>query len=111
MAKINDLKNIVMDAMMEFYQEYIKPDTRKMMEEVLEEKLESKLEEKLDQKFEEKFDEHLGPIKANIHPKWFPETKVTCACGNTFTTGSILPEIRVEICSSCHPFFTGQQRF
>jgi len=66
MAKINDLKNIVMDAMMEFYQEYIKPDTRKMMEEVLEEKLESKLEEKLDQKFEEKFDEHLGPIKASI---------------------------------------------
>ena len=50
-------------------------------------------------------------MKANIHPKWFPETKVTCACGNTFTTGSILPEIRVEICSSCHPFFTGQQRF
>lgn len=70
MQKITDLKNIVMDAMMEFYQEYIKPDSRKMMEEVLEEKLEekleSKLEEKLDQKFEEKFDEHLGPIKASI---------------------------------------------
>ena len=49
-------------------------------------------------------------MKANIHPKWFPETKVTCACGNTFTTGSILPEIRVEICSSCHPFFTGSEK-
>lgn len=36
---------------------------------------------------------------------------MTCACGNSFITGSILPEIRVEICSSCHPLFTGQQRF
>lgn len=36
---------------------------------------------------------------------------MTCACGNSFITGSILPEIRVEICSACHPLFTGQQRF
>lgn len=50
-------------------------------------------------------------MKADIHPNWFPEAKVTCACGNTFITGSILPEIRVEICSNCHPFFTGQQKF
>lgn len=50
-------------------------------------------------------------MKANIHPNWNPEAKVTCACGNTFTTGSTLPEIRVEICSACHPFFTGQQKF
>ncbi|MBI3109859.1 50S ribosomal protein L31 [Candidatus Daviesbacteria bacterium] len=50
-------------------------------------------------------------MKANLHPTWYPETKVTCACGNTFTTGSILPEIRVEICSNCHPLFTGQQKF
>lgn len=50
-------------------------------------------------------------MKANIHPQWYPEAKVTCACGNTFVTGSILPEIRVEICSKCHPFFTGQQKF
>lgn len=50
-------------------------------------------------------------MKANIHPAWYPEAKVTCACGNTFTIGSTLPTIRVEICSSCHPFFTGQQKF
>lgn len=50
-------------------------------------------------------------MKADIHPQWYPEAKVTCACGNTFTTGSTLPAIRVEICSACHPFFTGQQKF
>lgn len=50
-------------------------------------------------------------MKANIHPQWYNNTKVICACGNTFTTGSTLPEIRVEICSSCHPFFTGAQKF
>lgn len=50
-------------------------------------------------------------MKADIHPQWYPEATVTCACGNTFTTGSTLPAIRVEICSSCHPFFTGQQKF
>lgn len=50
-------------------------------------------------------------MKANIHPTWYPEATVTCACGNTFTTGSTLPAIRVEICSKCHPLFTGQQKF
>lgn len=50
-------------------------------------------------------------MKANIHPNWYPEAKVTCACGNSFITGSTLPEIRVEICSACHPFFTGQAKF
>ena len=50
-------------------------------------------------------------MKANIHPQWYPEAQVTCACGATFTTGSTLPAIRVEICSQCHPFFTGQQKF
>ena len=50
-------------------------------------------------------------MKANLHPTWYPETKVVCACGNTFTTGSTLPAIRVEICSACHPFFTGSQKF
>lgn len=50
-------------------------------------------------------------MKASIHPIWYPETKVSCTCGQTFTTGSTLPEIRVEICSNCHPFFTGQQKF
>lgn len=50
-------------------------------------------------------------MKQGVHPSWYPEAKVTCACGNSFITGSILPEIRVEICSSCHPLFTGQQKF
>ncbi|MGB8265643.1 MAG: 50S ribosomal protein L31 [Candidatus Velthaea sp.] len=50
-------------------------------------------------------------MKQKIHPKWFPEAKVTCACGHTFTTGSTLPAISVEICSACHPLFTGQQKF
>jgi len=50
-------------------------------------------------------------MKANIHPIWYPDAKVICACGNIFTTGSILPEIKVEICSACHPFYTGAQKF
>ncbi|MBI2334886.1 50S ribosomal protein L31 [Candidatus Daviesbacteria bacterium] len=50
-------------------------------------------------------------MKASLHPVWYPEARVTCACGNTFITGSSLPEIRVEICSGCHPLFTGQQKF
>lgn len=50
-------------------------------------------------------------MKATIHPTWFPEAKVTCACGATFTTGSTVDNIRVEICSKCHPLFTGQQKF
>ncbi len=50
-------------------------------------------------------------MKANLHPNWNPEAKVICACGNTFTTGSTLGEIHVEICSNCHPFYTGAQKF
>jgi len=50
-------------------------------------------------------------MKPNIHPKWYPEAKVVCACGNTFTVGSTKQEIRVEVCSACHPFYTGQQKF
>lgn len=50
-------------------------------------------------------------VKEKIHPKWYPEAKVHCACGNHFTTGSTMPEIAVEICSACHPLFTGQQKF
>lgn len=49
-------------------------------------------------------------MKANIHPSWYPEAKVSCACGNTFVTGSTIPEIRVEICSKCHPLFTGEAK-
>jgi large subunit ribosomal protein L31 len=49
-------------------------------------------------------------MKQGIHPTYFPEAKVTCAsCGTTWTTGSTKPEIRVEICSNCHPFFSGEQ--
>ncbi|PIR68465.1 50S ribosomal protein L31 [Candidatus Nomurabacteria bacterium CG10_big_fil_rev_8_21_14_0_10_35_16] len=50
-------------------------------------------------------------MQTSIHPKYHNDTKVTCACGNSFTTGSTLPEIKVEICSACHPFFTGEMRF
>jgi large subunit ribosomal protein L31 len=49
-------------------------------------------------------------MKAKIHPKYYDNAKVTCLCGNTFTTGSTKPEIRVEVCSKCHPFYTGEQR-
>ena len=48
-------------------------------------------------------------MKKEIHPE-FVECKVTCACGNTFTTKSNKSEIRVDICSECHPFFTGSEK-
>jgi len=48
-------------------------------------------------------------MKPGIHPEYM-ECQVTCACGETFTTRSTRPELRVEICSQCHPFFSGQQR-
>ncbi len=48
-------------------------------------------------------------MKAEIHPN-YQLTTVHCACGNEFTTRSTLPEIRVEICSACHPFYTGKQK-
>lgn len=50
-------------------------------------------------------------MKADTHPNWNPDAKIVCACGATFTTGSTLDTIRVEICSKCHPLFTGQQKF
>ncbi len=50
-------------------------------------------------------------MKANIHPTWFNDATVNCACGNSFTTGSTLQTIQVDICSKCHPFFTGEMRF
>lgn len=49
-------------------------------------------------------------MKEKIHPKYYPDAKVTCACGNTFTTGATKQLLKVEICSKCHPFFTGEQR-
>jgi large subunit ribosomal protein L31 len=48
-------------------------------------------------------------MKQGIHPTYYPEAKVACACGNTWTTGSTQKEIRVEVCSKCHPFFSGEQ--
>ena len=49
-------------------------------------------------------------MKKDLHPQYNKEAKVTCSCGNTFVTGSTLPSIQVEICSNCHPFYTGQQK-
>ena len=50
-------------------------------------------------------------MKQDIHPTYYKDAKVVCACGNIFTTGSTKPEIRVEICSNCHPFYTGTAKF
>ena len=50
-------------------------------------------------------------MKAKIHPVWYNDAKVTCACGNTFTTGATVPEIHVEVCYNCHPFYTGTMKF
>ena len=49
-------------------------------------------------------------MKAEIHPKYHDKAKVICACGNIFTVGSTVPEIHVELCSNCHPFYTGKQK-
>ena len=49
-------------------------------------------------------------MKTDTHPTYFPEAQVTCACGNTFTVGSTKEKIQVEICSNCHPFYTGNDK-
>ena len=49
-------------------------------------------------------------MKKDIHPTYYKDAKVICACGNTFTTGSTVKELHVEICSTCHPFYTGKQK-
>lgn len=49
-------------------------------------------------------------MKEGRHPTYYPDAVVTCACGNTWTTGSTTKEIRTDVCSNCHPFFTGEQR-
>jgi large subunit ribosomal protein L31 len=49
-------------------------------------------------------------MKQDIHPEYYPEAEVVCSCGNTWTVGSTQPTIRTDVCSKCHPFFTGQQR-
>jgi len=49
-------------------------------------------------------------MKKDTHPEYNAKAKVTCACGNSFTTGSTLKELKIEICSNCHPFYTGKQK-
>ena len=49
-------------------------------------------------------------MKEKIHPKYYPDAQVTCSCGNTFTIGSTRKTLKVELCSKCHPFFTGEHR-
>ena len=49
-------------------------------------------------------------MKKGIHPKYYPRAKIRCACGNTFTVGSTKEFMEIEICSACHPFYTGQEK-
>ncbi len=49
-------------------------------------------------------------MKTDIHPEYFEKAKVSCSCGNSFTVGATQKEIQVEICSSCHPFYTGTEK-
>lgn len=49
-------------------------------------------------------------MKAGIHPTYFPEAQIVCACGTTYTTGSTKERIDIELCAACHPFFTGKQK-
>ncbi|MCH7828265.1 50S ribosomal protein L31 [Patescibacteria group bacterium] len=49
-------------------------------------------------------------MKKDIHPQYFPKAKVTCACGNTFTLGATQELIEIEVCSACHPFYTGKEK-
>ena len=49
-------------------------------------------------------------MKTDVHPTYYPDAKVRCACGARFTVGSTKPEIQVEICNRCHPFFTGKEK-
>jgi large subunit ribosomal protein L31 len=49
-------------------------------------------------------------MKQGIHPTYYPDAQVICACGNTWTTGSTKKAIHTDVCSNCHPFFTGEQR-
>jgi len=49
-------------------------------------------------------------MKKEIHPEYYPEAKVICACGHTWTTGSTKPVLHTDVCSACHPLYTGEQR-
>lgn len=50
-------------------------------------------------------------MKAEIHPKYYPEAKTTCACGNVIHAGSTIEKQHTEVCSSCHPFYTGKMKY
>lgn len=50
-------------------------------------------------------------MKAKIHPKWYENATVVCACGNKFSVGATVPKLEVEVCSNCHPFYTGQMKY
>lgn len=50
-------------------------------------------------------------MKKQTHPEYFEKAQVSCACGNTFTVGSTMKELNVEVCNACHPFYTGKQKF
>lgn len=50
-------------------------------------------------------------MKEGIHPQYYPDARVACACGNTFSVGSTKKEIQVEVCAKCHPFYTGQKKY
>jgi large subunit ribosomal protein L31 len=50
-------------------------------------------------------------MKKNTHPNWHHDTEVTCSCGSTFTTGSTFKTLTVDLCSACHPFYTGEMKF
>ena len=50
-------------------------------------------------------------MKKDIHPKYYEKAKVVCACGNQFEVGATIPEVRLDVCSTCHPFYTGSQKY
>lgn len=49
-------------------------------------------------------------MRKEIHPQYYTEAKVTCACGNKFTLGATVPEMRLDVCSACHPLYTGKMK-
>ena len=49
-------------------------------------------------------------MKDKIHPKYYDDAQVICSCGNTFTVGATQPTLKVELCSKCHPYYSGEQR-
>lgn len=50
-------------------------------------------------------------MKMNLHPQWYSDAVVTCACGNTFKTGATFKSLQVDVCYNCHPFYTGQMKY